>query len=278
MLAFIHIRKTAGSTIDMVFRQSFGMGHCCVRHHRARAAAPVITAAELDRCRWIYRRMKTVSGHGIVPYSDLHLADPEIRFFTFLRDPIARCASDYQFRVQRGGMRMPFERWITTDIARNQQTKKLAAVEDAAAAIASFDSRISFVGLVERFNASLVLLRKWSQIPQLDIRYRSKNVAKDVSIKDRLLNGPDTREMLIEANQEDQKLYDYVAEEVYPRQVQAYGESLAADVQLFEATNAPLPVYPRQLMSMLLRELVYKPLVPVIHDKTNPPPQGQRAA
>lgn len=278
MLAFIHIRKTAGSTVDMVLRQSFGAGHCCVRHNRTRAAAPVITAAELKRCRWIYWRMKTVSGHGIVPYSDLHLATSEIRFFTFLRDPLARCASDYQFRVRRGGMQVPFERWIETDIARNQQAKKLAGVEDAAAAIASVNSCISFVGLVGRFDESLVLFRKWSETPQLDIRYRSKNVAKDASLKRQLLDNPDTRQLLIEANREDQKLYDYVVQRVFPQQIQTYGEDFAADVKKFQATNQPLRVYPRQLLSMLLREAIYKPLAPIIHDKTNPPPRVRRAA
>lgn len=222
--------------------------------------------------------MKTVSGHGIVPYSDLHLADPGIRFFTFLRDPLARCASDYQFRVQRGGMQMPFEHWIETDVARNQQAKKLAGVEDAAAAIASVEACIPFVGLVERFDESLVLLRKWSQPAGLDIRYRSKNVAHDSSIKKKLLTDTETREMLIAANREDQKLYDYVSQSVFPNQVQDYGDSFAAAVEDFEGTNEPRPVYPRQLLSMLVREMVYKPLVSVIHDKSNPPARSRRAA
>lgn len=279
MLAFIHIRKTAGSTIDMILRQTFGAGHCRVRHGSHRAANPVIAADELGRCRWVYWRMQSVSGHGIVPHSDLDVLDRSIRFFTFLRDPLARTASDYQFRVVRGGLKKSFDEWVRTDVARNQQTKKIARVEDADAAIEMLERRVGFVGLVERFNESLVLWRRWCGTPRLDIRYESKNVSSDSSIKKQLLADPNTRRQLAAANAEDQRLYEYVADTLFPRQIRQYGESFAADVLDFEATNAPRPVLPRQLFSMLLREVIYKPLAPVLRNKENrPPTRHNRAA
>jgi hypothetical protein len=269
MLAFIHIRKTAGSTIDMILRQSFGMRHCRVRHGRRRAGRPVIAAREVRRCRWVYWGLECVSGHGIVPYSDLPALDNGMQYFTWLREPLTRCASDYQFRVVRGGLQQPFDEWINTDVARNQQTKKLAGTEDAAAAIEILEKRVGFVGLVERFDESLVMLRRWYQPRHLDIRYASKNVASDSSHKRRLLSQPATREKLADANREDLKLYQYVLEHTSPKQIRDYGAALQADVSEFVASNNPLPVLPRQLPSMLLREAVYKPLAPLLRDKSN---------
>ena len=46
-------------------------GHFRIRLGRQRSANPVVTAEEIRRCRWIYWRMQCVSGHGIVPHSDL---------------------------------------------------------------------------------------------------------------------------------------------------------------------------------------------------------------
>lgn len=270
MLAFVHIRKTAGSTIDMILRQSYGAGHCRVRHGKARAADPVIAADELRRCRWVYWSMRSVSGHGIVPHSDLESSYPDMRYFTFLRDPLARCASDYQFRVQRGGMQMPFDEWIQTDVARNQQTKKIAGRENADAAIAMCRQRVGMVGIVERFDESLVLFKKWSRDPRLDIRYESKNVSSDSTLKKQLLTNPATHAQLSEANQEDLRLYQLATDELFPQQIQQYGASFEQDVLEFQSTNSPLPVYPRQIFSVLLRELVYKPLAPVLRNKTNP--------
>ena len=270
MLAFVHIRKTAGSTVDTILRQSFGVRHCRVRHGKKRAANPVIVADELQRCRWVYWGMECVSGHGIVPHSDLETLYPNIRYFTFLREPLARCASDYQFRLQRGGMTRSFDEWIETDIARNHQTKKIGGADNAETAIEILNSRMGFVGIGERFNESIVIFKRWVADPRLDIRYKSKNVAKDSSIKKRLLNNPATRAMLIAANEEDLKLYQYVRDTVFPKQIAEYGESFQDDVREFEADNDPLPVLPRQLFSILVRELVYKPLAPALRNRSNP--------
>ncbi len=270
MLGFIHIRKTAGSTIDMILRQSFGAKHLRVRLGKHRSADPVAGAADLRRCRWIYWHLEALSGHGIVPYSDLSSLFPTLRYFTFLRDPLARCASDYQFRVTRGDLRQPFRTWVHSDLAANQQTRKIAGVSDAGAAIEILRKQIGFVGLVEKFDESLVLWRHWAASQLLDIRCCPKNVARDNTLKRQLLSDSRTRAWLQEANREDMRLYEYVVKEVFPRAVAAYGPSLARDVRQHQANNVPPPVFPRGIPQVLLRELVYKPLAGVLRRPTNP--------
>ena len=114
------------------------------------------------------------------------------------------------------------------------------------------------------------MLRQWAELPHLDIRYQSKNVAKDTKIKRQLLANPKSRALLREANQEDIKLYRFVVEQQFPAMIQSYRGQLEAEVQAFAAQNRPPAVYPRQLGSVLLRELVYKPLAPVLRNRENP--------
>ena len=83
--------------------------------------------------------------------------------------------------------------------------------------------------------------------------------------------------MLREVNQEDLKLYRYVVDEHFKAMIKAYDGDLSKAVRQFRASNNPPPVLPRQLGSMLLREIVYKPLANVLRDSVNPP-QGLRPA
>lgn len=260
MIAFIHIPKAAGSTLATILRRSFRTQHCDVRCGNSHLYRPKLTAETLGRIRWIYWRLVSIRGHGVVPHSDLHDVVPNIRFYTILRDPIHRSASEYQYRVSRGSLDIPFEKWIQTDIARNRMTQMLAGKPDADAAIEMLAKRVSFVGLVERFDESLVMWRRWLDDPRSDIRYRATNVMTENVIKRQLLTDSTSRAQLEEANREDLKLYHYVANNVYPQQVQQYGSTLATDVQRFQSTNYPGKIFPGQLASLALRKLVYRPL------------------
>ena len=275
MLAFVHMRKTAGSTLATILRQSFLSRHCDVRVRRERQAFdPIVDPDELRRLLFCYRNVKSIAGHGIVPFVNLEAVFPRIRYYTFLRKPLDRCASDYQFRVQRGGLTLPFEDWIKLPYARNHQARKLSANGRAETAIETLFSKIEFVGMTERFHESLVMFRHWSEstqqgLPSIDIRYRPKNVAKDNNIKKQLLENAKTRRQLSEANREDLELYSAAAE-LFARQRVAYGGGLDADVHGFEVANQPISQYPRQVFSMLKREVLYKPMAGPLSNLHNP--------
>jgi hypothetical protein len=259
VFAFIHIPKTAGSTISSILRQSYRTKHCDIRLGND-FAEPVLTASTLRRTRMIHWRLKSIAGHGVVPYSDLETLCPDLRYYTFVREPLSRCASEYQFLVQRDGLTASFDEWIASDAARNRITKKLGGTDDSASAIEVLRRRVDYVGVVERFNESLVMWQRWCGDPDLEIRHRPKNVMRQTSIKDNLLRDPVSHSALLAANQEDLEVYRYVLQEILPKQLSQYGPALEADVRAFQATNRPPRPCPGQLTSLLVRELLYKPL------------------
>ena len=278
MLAFVHIRKTGGSTVDTILRQSFGLKHFRLRLGPHRAVNPIASANEVLRCRWIYWRMKSLAGHGIVPHSNLRKLSDSLRYFTFLREPVARCASDYQFRVDRGGLQQPFEEWVRTEYAANQQTLKIGGERNADKAIEMLHNEIGFVGILERFDESLVMLKQWVNLPEFDIRYRAKNVAARSSIKSRLLADPRALSLLREVNQEDIKLYRYALEEIYPKTVSQFSGDLENAVCDFRRNNQPRQVLPRQIGSILVLEGIYKPIATMLSNQCNATELPVRAA
>ena len=273
--AFVHIEKTAGSTLLSILRRSFGTRHCDIRLPLAKRPADdrdhkaIVDAADLRRVRRLYRNLLGISGHNVKPYADLHRECPELRFITILRDPIARFRSHFLNRAP-GNSREDFERWIAQDWVHNWQTKMIAGVANAEKAIELLTSRFGFVGLTERFDESMVLLRNWFGDPAFCPLYKPLNRLSDKQRPrdlDRLqrdmsyLDSDSVRARLREANAEDQKVYDFVISTVYPRQSAAFAGDLPAAVSRFQQENQQVDRLVEPLWGRLMRNYIYKPLL-----------------
>ena len=180
------------------------------------------------------------------PWSEL--ADlKEIRFFTFLREPIARCLSHYQFECVENGREEDFLTWLSDH--SNYQTRILSKSEDAAAAIEMLEKRIGFVGLLEEFDRSLDLFRTWSETP-IDTRYRSRNISKRSMIKQRILSNPRWVAEIHAHHQADLRVYEYAKTVIFPRMIGQFRDS----------PNASSPAILRSsLWPSVKRNAVYKP-------------------
>lgn len=233
MLAVVHIHKTAGTTLAGVLKHINGGTHCDVLAEDPEA--PFFSAEDLKRLRRWYPRLRSILGHDVRAYSDLETVVPGIDWVAFLREPLTRTASHYQYDVQRGGVDLPFEEWITHDAVRDRQTRILAGPGGTGEDAIDLLGRFAFVGLTERFDESLVMLGR--KVGIRDLRYASKWVAPSDGIKKRLLTDPATREMLVAANREDLAVYEHLVREVYPKQQAEYGLGLDTDVAWFRRRN-----------------------------------------
>ncbi len=238
MLAFVHIEKTAGITLLDILQQSFGGRHAVADTWR-RPGADYISAEDLRLLRRWNGGVESISGHFVKPYSDLDAECDRLDYWTMVREPLARCASHYQYQVQKMAQSSSFEEWIHLPGSRNFMTRKLAGVEDLAAAKRILKERIRFVGLMEAFDESLLLWRAQFSAYPLDIGYRRRNVARDNHIKETLLQDEGARRELENANRLDCDLYSHVVEEIYPEQRRRYPGALAQDLQ--ELSNRPTP-------------------------------------
>jgi hypothetical protein len=275
MYAYVHIEKTGGTTLHSIFRRSFGTRHCDIRLPLAKRTddrrdfRPHVDAADLRRARRLYRKMSGISGHIVRAYANLHEECPEMRFFTFLREPLARYRSHFLNRGLRY-TRADFAAWFADDRLHNWQTKMIAGEPSAEKAIALVASRFGMVGLTERFDESLLLLGDWlcdeafrpeyQRLNQLADKRRPRDIAREKSDLS-YLETEEVRSQIREANAEDVKVYEYVTQTVYPRQVAAYDGDLAADLEGLRERNRTISRLVEPGWSVFMRNYVYKPLL-----------------
>jgi hypothetical protein len=256
VIAFIHIKKTAGKAIKHIMRRELGLGHCDVK--RWQPGDPCFSAADLARLRRIYPRLASIAGHSIKPYSDLRAAQPDLDYYTFLREPIARSISQYQYRVEmKRSVEGSFEEWIRNPSYHNLQVQTLAGAPDLDRALQLLEHEIDFVGLSERLDESLALMKRALALPDIDLSSDRVNAAKDHSIRDKLRNDPHCLELLHEANALDIALYNHVKEVIYPRQQALFGAGIAAGGKSLGRKRYSAQWY----LNAGYRQLVYKPLV-----------------
>lgn len=260
MLAFVHLHKTAGKTVNWILRRSFGLGHCDVLPWNSNAA--MFTAADYRRLVKLYSNITSLSSHSLRAFSDLNEVSPEISYFTFIREPITRAASHYQFTIQHRRRHVSFEEWVGREKNQNYQTRAIAGTDNLGLAIQTLQRKFMFAGLVERFDESLVILRRRYSQSQLNIFYHNKHVAPENDIKKRLLTDPKMRQRLEESNRIDTLLYRFVLEELYPKYRVEYGATLDADVSEFRKLNGPsIDINGALLMQFFKRRLFYRPLL-----------------
>ncbi|HVT30766.1 MAG TPA: sulfotransferase family 2 domain-containing protein, partial [Lacipirellulaceae bacterium] len=275
MYAFVHIEKTAGTTLNAILRRSFGVRHCDIRlplskrrfdndDHRVH-----VDAADLRRVRRLYRNLRGIAGHNVKPYADLHRECPDIQFFTILRDPVSRFRSHFLNRAP-GHTLEAFNRWIASDSVNNWQTKMIAGEPNSQKAIDLISARFGFVGFTERFDESLLLLRQWLQEPSFQVEYRSLNC---ISNKRRprdaarhksdmsYLDSPEVRARIEAANAEDQKVYDFVASTIYPRQLASYEGNLKSELRQLDERKNAVDRWAEPVSGSFMRNYIYKPLI-----------------
>ncbi|WP_416240366.1 hypothetical protein [Salinisphaera orenii] len=146
---------------------------------------------------------------------------PNIAFYTFLRAPIARCISQYQYDVALG--RVPddsFNEWIQREDVQDLQVKSLVGSADTEGAIKVAAHDLDFIGLTEAFEESLAMMPSLIDSPVIRPQRKKVNAANSNQIREQLLADPDALARIRAANIGDLELYDYVERHIYPRERQ----------------------------------------------------------
>ncbi len=245
-LIFLHIPKTGGSTLSKVLEQHCSRAQTLTLDNPQVARFKTLPAAERGRYRLI-------QGHL---YFGLHRFIARANtYVTFLRRPVERVLSFYYYArstpdhylypllaAERLDLKTLLARELTLELC-NEQTRLLAgdewedpqrvvtraALEQAQA---NLRSHFRVVGLLEEFDASLLLLHRafdW-HLPF----YVKENVTKEKP--DNTCLDVETRKLVEDANRLDLELYEY-ARNLFDEQRRAAGDSFAADLCEFRRLN-----------------------------------------
>ena len=246
-LIFLHIPKAGGSTLYKILEQHYPRSKTVKLDSLQAARFKTLPAEERGRYRLL-------QGHV---YFGLHRFIPRVStYITFLRRPVERVVSFYYYArstpdhylypvlaAEPLDLKTVLARDLTEEL-RNGQTRLLAgeewedpqrAVTLAALEQAKTNLRNHFrvVGLLEEFDASLLLLRRafgWD-LPF----YLKDNVTKEKPPDTSL--DIETRRLIEDANSLDIELYEF-ARNLFDAQLHGAGDSFAADLDNFRRLNA----------------------------------------
>jgi hypothetical protein len=226
ILLFLHIPKTAGTTIRDILKKTYGGGlQVGGLEHNIHDRFPTD-----ETLSGIEERFKDKNAFTLHMCFGLHayLQRPH-HYLTFLREPIQRSISHYNFFVRmrenivwhdvvkRGITAFHTEGHIQW---RNMQTRFLAGREvvgkevidetDLELAKQNLRDEIELLGIVERFDESVLYCQHqldWDRPFYLKAN-QSKRVLKDKTITYASLNS-DEKKMIEHVNRYDLELYDY---------------------------------------------------------------------
>jgi len=254
-LIFIHLYKTAGTTLNRIIEWEYDVRRVC--------------NVEPNFWRWSYQRimrwppsrlarMDVFKGH--MPFGLHRLIPRPATYITVLRKPVERAVSDYYWarsfkahRHHRAALELTLEDYFVHKHDHNWQTRILAGpsstdqllpdecnADTLSTAKANLDRYFSVVGLTERFDETLALLKiafGWNIK-----RYRKFRVTKGRVPTERV--PASTREMIRAYEQYDLALYDY-AESLFEKAIAERREAVEAELQAIRGAKEMTPLEAR---------------------------------
>lgn len=244
MLVFVHIPKAGGSTLYSVIRNSYHPSEIY----------------KLDMSDWLmsgFRRLraeqlgklKVMYGH--MDFSVRDLLPSDVRYMTFLRDPVQRVLSYYYYarymttdELHDLAVRLPISQWIREGSRPefdNGMVRRLSgAMESVPFGACTRDmlgqaktnlEEFAFVGLTERFDESYVALCKRFGWKLGYFRAEKRNTKRPLSLEVTV----DAIADIERQNQLDIELYRYAAE-IFEKQISAM--DLSADLKTLKRRRA----------------------------------------
>jgi hypothetical protein len=263
MLCFIHIERAGGTTMHHIFRNNFLSFLTLTPSLWSNEPGATLTAAELHGLLRALPFTRGFGGHSTRVYAGYERASRQpIDYITFLRSPVSRYISHFHYQVNTMNIPWTVESFLAEPRFGNFMTIRIAGAPDVGRAKELLRSQFSFVGLTERFDESLLLLRDSLNLPTLDVRYELQNVGRSGetrTIGD--LGRPEVVEEIRSQNRLDLELYEFVRDELYPESLSRYGPNLGTDLQHFRLHNEGFRFSrSRRYAWALYRKLGYEPL------------------
>jgi hypothetical protein len=275
ILAFVHIEKAAGTTLNHILRSNFLFKHVDVRP-LSRSSQQAFRPDDLRKVIQINPYLKCIAGHSLCPAQPLNQFGWRLNYITLMRDPIKRYLSQFLYWRHKLNYNITFEYFLTRQHSFNLQTKKIAGTANLDKAKAIIDKQFFLVGTVEKFDEFLVMLKKKLNGFRFEPGYQRQNTARRSSkranrldlIKDKY------RSEILERNRIDLELYNYVQSYIIPQQIDAYGPGMENDLIAFQHTLKGFRWGPSRYIDYLYRKLFIEPITGILRVKNGLPYNG----
>jgi hypothetical protein len=240
-LYFVHLPKTAGSTLrPVIARQYWPAQVLNLRQEQLEMQLRSLKPVQ-------HQNARLLSGHF---FYGLHTRfDGPYTYATILRHPISRLISSYHYNQHKPNLahhdfvhQHSIVEFARDRGAANLMTRYLAGVPDGEPiteahcqqALSNLQNSFTFIGLTEHFDESLLLMKHIYGFGP--VYYARRNTSDQLNIKKEPLS-PDQRAELEALSQYDMRLYAF-ATDWFAAQKAAYGaQALPRDLDLFQREN-----------------------------------------
>lgn len=278
LIFFLHIPKAAGSTLSQILRRHYGAARV-LDSYPATFRQKIQGKSGLESARWRYDYFAALP-EGIKQETAVFMGHEGFGFhqalgrpsttITILRDPVDRVLSHYYYiwRNKENHLhqvvtdrQMSLAEFVTSGVSRevdNGQAKLLAGLETPyltageygdeilEAAKENMSRHFAVVGLTERFDESLILLKRtlgWQQWPF----YVPANVTQKRPQRQRV--DAETTQLICEVNQLDIDLYRF-AQAQFEARLQQQDGAFRRELETFQRLNRAYALW-RTSLSMV---------------------------
>lgn len=218
-IVFIHIEKTAGTTFNYFLRNNIPSYKTLNNPiFWSEKYQGMFTTEMFQKLIKFFPNIKGIGGHTLRPYFDYEscINDKKVSYITFLRDPINRYLSHYNYQNTIMRKNWKLEEFIENKEFSNFQTKKIVGYDDIDKAKSILKNDFDFVGITEYFNESIQLLTEKFPLVLKYNYFNNKNVANKSNFKYQHLSeiSNELIEKIKKQNASDLVLYEFVATEL----------------------------------------------------------------
>jgi len=271
MICFVHIEKAGGTTLHYLLRNNF-MSHLTLtpwdywtnNNH---------SSFQKEEAKYLFKFfnfVKSFGGHTTRSYLNYEsVIDDCVDYITFLREPVSRYISHYNHQKNVMKIDWNIESFLKEKRFDNFMTKRIAGREDIDKAKQILNEKFSFVGLIESFDESLVLMRNELPYYNFNINYEVKNKSKNENYQvNPKLTDSNMLNEIKKRNELDIELYQFAKTSIFPKYQERYKGNMEDTIHDFQNANMQFKFNKiKHFVCILYRWLLYRNFEYVLHKR-----------
>lgn len=267
VICLLHIERSGGTTLHYILRSNFlSFMTLTPWKYWTNKEENSFSPQEAGILFRVLPFTKGFGGHLTRSYLGYEKAiGKRVRYITFLREPLSRFFSHFRYQRDVMGIDRDIKAFLDEDQFSNFMTKRIAGSEDLEKAKCALLDEYSFVGLMERFDESLVLMKDQLNLPNLDIRYQRKNANPSLN-QDARTVADDVQKRIMERNALDIELYKFAKEHIFAKYINEFGADFNKCLAEFRIQNRDFKFsWWRRLCWVTYRFVVYRNIEYIVH-------------